>query len=113
MAAVHTIPSECPSTIVLAFYIESPLFSKRTLLPLVPIRSCFLLPWERATTMFEGLFVLGKERVFYLVKVSDQKIILPVLSPEIKELVSVRLHNADTEPVCPTIAFMHFPLSQK
>ena len=83
------------------------------LLPFVPIRSCFLLLWQRETIILEGLLVLGTLISLSFVKVSLQNIILPVLSPLMKELQSVLFVRTDTDPMWPTSALMDFPFYQK
>ena len=54
---------------------------------------------DKETIIFDGQFVLGAVITFSFLKPSFQIIILPVLSPEIKELQSFLSAKAETDPL--------------
>jgi hypothetical protein len=82
-------------------------------LALVPTRSSLFLLQERDTTIVDGQLDFGRRRLFYFWNLSFQIIMLPRLSPEMKDSVSFLLQIAETEPLWPVTAFTQVYFYQK
>jgi hypothetical protein len=69
------------------------------LLPFVPTKICFDLPWQRDTIIFDTLFVFSSKIDLSFLNLPSHIIIFPDLSPDINPSPSVLRDKAETEPI--------------